>query len=117
MNASCRPLNRTSKLKTLNIVFHKGVILEAPLIVRIFFHKLITSDRNKLQIEIVASKKFRTEYRQFMLKIQAELCHELLMKNHPIFQLFHNVTSVNGTLLNPCPISVCMNLNINFYHS
>lgn len=27
----CRPLNRTSKLLSVNIYFHKGVVLEAPI--------------------------------------------------------------------------------------
>lgn len=63
----------------------------------------------KLQIEITTYKKFRTEYRPFMIKVKAELCHELSMKNHPNSQLF-NGGKVNGTLMEPCPLSVIKTL-------
>lgn len=72
------------------------------------------------QIEITAYKKFRTLYRQHMLKMKEELCGQLSLKNHPIFGLFKTaglpieVGGVGGNLLDPCPLFVCRTVDI-FY--
>ncbi|KAJ6596056.1 hypothetical protein Bhyg_17959 [Pseudolycoriella hygida] len=89
INTSCRPVNRTSKLKRLDIYFNDGVKLIAP----IYF-------------EISTFKKFRTEYRPHMLRYKEEFCRTVLMKFNPVFAFFGAVNmKIEGNLLDPCPIS------------
>lgn len=58
-----------------------------------------------LQIEIKTFKKFGAIYRPLMVSLEEELCKHLLFKDHPLFEFFY-LQSINGTLLDPCPLSV-----------
>lgn len=42
-----------------------------------------------------------------MLKLKFELCAQLLNANHPYFKVLY-LSSPNGNILDPCPMSVCM---------
>lgn len=94
----CRPINRTSKLVKIDIYFHPGVILKAP-----------------IYVEINAYKKFSTIYRPFMIKIKEELCTQLLLRNHILFKMAEpfilGELDATGNTLKPCPLSVCLTDN------
>lgn len=61
---------------------------------------------NYTQIEFVAYKKFRTEYRPFMIRFKVDLCDFVKAKNHPYFRFIENVNDGKNNMLDPCPYKV-----------
>lgn len=65
-----------------------------------------------LQIQFSTYKLFRTEYRPFMIKLEAELCKYVADRDHPTFKLPRNDEGINwsspelGNLWDPCPYYV-----------
>jgi len=106
-------VNRYSKLRAINLTINAGIILDAPLMVISFFHCYYRVGSNVFdifsQIDIVAYKKFRTEYRPFMMKLQLEYCHEIAERSHPYFKLYDGILD-EGTLFDPCPLKVIKSL-------
>lgn len=89
----CKTLNRTSKLFTLDINLHPGVKLEAPVI-----------------LNFNAYKKFRTEYRPFMMKLKEEACSQIAAKTHIFYKMVNEelpeFLATMGNLFDPCPFQV-----------
>lgn len=93
----------------MDIYLREGVKLEAPIDVTFVMLftvvNVICKRLFKLQFEIIAYKKFRTEYRPHMLKLKVELCSILNRVEHPYFDLIWKL-NIDGNFLQPCPISV-----------
>lgn len=125
----CRPVNRTSKLVSVKISFHKGVVFEAPIDVNYYLVSTLTASPHStsgvwwtqvrgqyrdylnqqfVQVKVNAYKKFTTVYRPFMIKIKDELCKHLLQKDHAFYQLATDGGYLGsmGNLLDPCPLTV-----------
>lgn len=89
----CKPLNRTSKMITMDIYFNPGVKLEAPII-----------------LKFNAYKKFRTEYRPFMIKLKEEICSQMASKTHVFYKMvndeFPEFLATMGNMFDPCPFQV-----------
>lgn len=105
----CRPLNRTSKFVSMDIYMHPGVKIEAPIYVG-FVHskfsiKFCLFQGDFMQVKIVTFMKFATVYRPHMLNLKTEVCKELSLRTHPLFQPWKDQFSAN--LLDPCPMTVC----------
>lgn len=108
ISIGCRPLNRTSKLVSVDGYFH--VPLEAPIYVNNEWRRRTTEFnhlKNWFQMELNAYKKFTTVYRPFMIKIKEELCAHLLQRDHIFYQIIpKSHLAAAGNLLDPCPIVV-----------
>lgn len=61
-------------------------------------------------VKVNTYKKFRTEYRPFMIKLKEEICSQLDKKTHIFYKMVDEelpgFLAAIGNILDPCPLTV-----------